>query len=745
MNDLNYLSEQLNPPQIEAVKHTEGPLLILAGAGSGKTRTLIYRIWYLIEEKRVNPWNILAVTFTNKAASEMRNRLQSLLPRTDSMNVWVSTFHSACVKILRQHISRLGMSNSFAILDGNDQLRIVKKCIKEVDDSPESLHHLAVIKEIRQSKNELNTAQEYKGLMRENYYGLRIADVFLHYERKLRENASLDFDDLLFFVWKLFKEHPDVLDYYQNRCRYILVDEYQDTNHAQSQIIYLLAEKHQNICVVGDDDQSIYRWRGADIHNILDFEKVYPQAKTIYLEQNYRSTQVILKAANQVISLNQMRKEKELWTDNEEGDKIIFFEAFNEQMESKYISQKIQSFYRGDFSHYNDFAALYRTNAQARAIEEALRNDGLSYRIVGGLKFYERKEIKDLIAYLKVVVNPDNQLNLLRIINVPHRKIGQATIAKIEAFADEQHLSLYQGIIAMFEAEELTTGSKKGLSHFIDSLHKWREFSKDHKISSLLEVMIEDTDYMEYLAKEKTEQAESRIENVKELLAGIRYFEKQNEGKTLEDYLDYVSLFTDIDEYEKGADTITLMTVHSAKGLEFPVVFMAGMEKDLFPLGRNSINISDLEEERRLFYVAMTRAQKRLFLTRAKKRNIFGSSKDTSCSPFIEEVPSQYLTRDTGKSDSQGAYEIFDYRAKRPRESTQRDLKKASFFQFPESTSEGNIQEILRAGDRVYHEKWGEGLVLYKEGQGENTKISINFGGLKKKLMIKYARLRKIG
>ncbi len=755
---MNSLAEQLNPPQLEAVKHTEGPLLILAGAGSGKTRTITYRIWYLIEKMNIRPWNVLAVTFTNKAAKEMRDRVQGLLHRSDGLNVWVSTIHSACVRILRQHIVRLGIKSAFDILDANDQTRIIKKCISETDDHPQTLHHYAVLKEMSLAKNDMITAQKYAALMEGNNYGYRIAQVFLAYEKKLRENQALDFDDLLFFTWKLFQEHPDVLEYYQNRCQYIMVDEYQDTNHVQAKIMDLLAKKHQNICVVGDDDQSIYQWRGADIKNILGFEKLYPQTKIIRLEQNYRSTQTILDAANQVIAQNNTRKAKKLWTENETGEKITLYEAFHEQEESQYICRRIQSFYRSDFPHYQDFAILYRTNAQSRVLEEALRNNAVPYVIVGGLKFYERKEIKDLIAYLKIVVNPDNQLSLLRIINVPPRRIGQGTIAKIEAFARENQLTVFQALPPLLETQDLMSAAKSSLTQFIECINKWRDFRKNHSIFDLLKLILKDSLYLEYLEEEKTELVRSRVENVEELLSGIRYFENENEDNTLEDYLDHVSLLTDIDDYSEGNGAVTLMTFHSAKGLEFPVVFMSGMEKDLFPLARNTTNEVDLEEERRLCYVGMTRAKKKLILTRARQRTIYGQTKETDISCFVREIPSRFFSESTTGFDFQTIDDIKMFKHKfRPSQWSGKKfvpLKPvpadfannaiSPLFADADADEIEDTPEDYKSGDWVFHEKWGKGIILYRQGEGDKAKVSVSFSGQKKKLIIKYAKLKKI-
>ncbi|MEW6378975.1 MAG: UvrD-helicase domain-containing protein [bacterium] len=751
---MNSPLDSLNPVQREAVQHTEGPLLILAGAGSGKTRTITYRIWYLITQKNVSPWNILAVTFTNKAAEEMKNRVKALLSHSDGLKVWISTFHSACVRILRQHISRLGMSSDFAILDAQDQMKTIKRCIADVDDHPQSMQSYAVLAEIRRAKNDLVSAREYADSAGGDFFKSRVARIFRAYEKRLNEDHALDFDDLLLLTDRLFRECPDVLASYQNRCHYIMVDEYQDTNHAQSRIIYRLAQQHRNICVVGDDDQSIYRWRGADIRNILGFEKVFPETRTIRLEQNYRSTRTILRAANQVIAHNSLRKIKELWTDNEEGDKICLYQAPDEYAEARYISQQIQALRRSDFSDCRSFAVLYRTNAQSRTIEEALRNDGLPYQIVGGLKFYERKEIKDLIAYLKVIANPDSRTNILRIINVPPRKIGQTSLAKIEALADENRLPFSQALFAILETQELNTTQKQNLMRFLQSLKNWRDVRTSHTISQLLDLVLKETDYLAYLEEEKTDQAESRVENVKELLSGMKHFEQQNPDSSLEDFLDHVSLLSDIDEYHEGSGAITLMTVHSAKGLEFPVVFMIGMEEGLFPISRSTFKQEELEEERRLCYVGMTRAGKKLFLTRAEQRMVYGNTQRSEASRFIAEIPPEFLDLSGGhaayRSSSSGnaGYRSIPSTRKEPSMTPQPEKLQKQFatsktrpdyLQNPVE-SNGNLQP----GDRVYHEQWGEGVIFNCEGEGENTKVSVNFGGLRKKLLVKYARLRKI-
>jgi len=746
--------DSLNPIQREAVQYTEGPLLILAGAGSGKTRTITYRIWYLITQKGVSPWNILAVTFTNKAAEEMKNRVKGLLHLSDSMKVWVSTFHSACVRILRQHITKLGMSGEFAILDTNDQVKIIKKCIADMDEHPQSLSPYAVIAEIRRAKNDLLSARQYADAAGSDFFQSRVARIFKAYEERLSEDHSLDFDDLLLLTYRLFKECPDVLEYYRGRCRYIMVDEYQDTNHAQSQIVNLLAQTHRNICVVGDDDQSIYRWRGADIHNILNFEKGFPEVKIIRLEQNYRSTGTILGAANHLVSHNSLRKVKSLWTTNEEGAALTLYEAMDEHAEARYISRQVQTLRNAgsgsEFPHYRDFAVLYRINAQSRTIEEALRNDGIPYQIVGGLKFYERKEIKDLLAYLKVISNPDNRTSLLRIINVPPRKIGQTSIAKIEAFANENRLPFSQALAVIVETQGLNSVQKQHMSIFLQSLQKWRDFRKGNTISELINLVLEDIDYFAYLEEEQTDQAEARVENVKELISGIQYYESQNPDSGLEDFLDYVSLLSDIDEYREGSagpGAVTLMTVHSAKGLEFPVVFITGMEEKLFPMTRNAMGIEELEEERRLCYVGMTRAKKLLFFTRALQRMVYGTTQESCISRFVEEVPEEFFAKSAkskkgfdksgqGTGDAAG-YTGYGSATTSPPSG---ERIRGEGHKGEERGGDGNYQ----IGDRVRHEQWGEGSIFYCEGEGENTKVSVNFGGLRKKLLVKYARLRKI-
>lgn len=753
---MNSIFDCLNPPQLEAVQHTDGPLLILAGAGSGKTRTITYRIWYLIEQMGISPWYILAVTFTNKAASEMRTRIQALLQASDQSNVWVSTFHSACVRILRQHCSSLGINSAFAILDAGDQLSVVKKCIQKVDDHPQSLNPYAVLEEMRKAKNNLLSAQEYSRSSQGDFFRSRAAQVFKAYEETLKESAALDFDDLLLYTIKLFKEYPDVLDHYQNRFHYIMVDEYQDTNHAQSELIYLLAGKYQNICVVGDDDQSIYRWRGADIHNILDFEKVFPETKVIRLEQNYRSTKNILKAAHEVISHNSMRKGKELWTSNEDGANLLIQEAYDEQQEAVYVRKAIQSMCQSEFTNYRNYAVLFRTNAQSRALEEALRNEGIPYVVVGGLKFYERREIKDLIAYLKVIANPDHQLSLFRIINTPPRKLGTTTLARIESYAAEHHFSAYRAMEAIAETEELKSGQRESLKSFLHSVQKWQDLSQEKSIADLLEGIIKDINYYGYLTEDGTEDAEARVENVHELISGIQYFEQHNPGSHLADFLDYVSLLSDIDEYNETSGAVTLMTVHSAKGLEFPVVFMVGMEENLFPVSRSLNSPESVEEERRLCYVGMTRAQKRLIFTHARYRSLYGNTQHNALSRFLQEIPAD-LFEDPRKKpappeSNDDLEEMKDkiWAMKKMRQGKERETHSSPplsqvvrKIDNSHQQSGGTTQE-LRVGDRVYHEQWGEGLILYREGEGESCKISITFGGLKKKLVLKYAKLTKI-
>lgn len=638
---------KLNPEQRKAVVTTEGPLLIMAGAGSGKTRVLTHRIAYLIATRKAPPWAILAITFTNKAAREMQERVSQLVGQ-EGKDIWVSTFHSMCVRILRRDIERIGFSSSFSILDSTDQLSVIRNCMKDLNIDTKKFEPKAVQAMISTAKNELITPQQYEQKVGDYFEGI-VAKVYTMYQKRLRQNNSLDFDDLIMKTIELFKEVPDVLDFYQKKFSYIHVDEYQDTNRAQYMLCKLLANKHHRICVVGDSDQSIYRWRGADITNILNFEEDYPEATTIFLEQNYRSTSNILNAANAVIALNTGRKPKNLWTDKGDGDKIKVYRASSEHDEGYFVTSEIHNSIKRGRS-YRDHAILYRTNAQSRVIEETLIKSDIPYQIVGGIKFYDRKEIKDLLAYLRLLSNPDDDISLTRIINVPKRGIGDTTVGKLAAAAAERGVSIFR---LLYTVDDLgfSGRTRNALVEFYDMIAALHQMVEYLSVTELTEKLLEMTQYRLELQNENTIESRSRLENIDEFLSVTMEFEKNNEDKTLVAFLTDLALISDIDtmndeEEDQPGDAVILMTMHSAKGLEFPVVFIIGMEEGVFPHSRAFQDNEELEEERRLAYVGITRAEERLFLTCAQMRTLFGRTTANAPSRFLEEIPEE-LKEDT--------------------------------------------------------------------------------------------------
>jgi DNA helicase II / ATP-dependent DNA helicase PcrA len=696
----------LNPAQQKAVETTEGPLLIVAGAGSGKTRVLTNRVAYLLGEKRVHPWNLLAITFTNKAAREMKERISRLVG-PEAEDIWISTFHSMCVRMLRKDIERIGYSRNFTILDTSDQLTVIKQVLKELNLDPKQHNPRSLLHQISSAKNKLISAREMKeraGSFLEEI----TAKVYEAYQNKLRANQSLDFDDLLVETVRLFHSVPEVLDYYQKKFQYIHVDEYQDTNHVQYVLVNMLAAKHRNICVVGDSDQSIYRFRGADITNILNFERDYSDATVIKLEQNYRSTKTILNAANGVIAHNTERKPKNLWTENRQGEPIQLYEADNEHDEAYFVADTIVKG-RQNGQNYSDFAVLYRTNAQSRVIEEVFLKSNIPYQMVGGMKFYERREIKDLLAYLRLVVNPDDDLSLTRVINVPKRGIGQATVEKIATYADSQGISMYR---ALMEADRigLTARFMKPLGEFATLIRDLSAMMEYLTASEMTEEVLTRTGYREELKKEDTLEAASRLENIEEFLSVTQEFEQKNEDKTLVAFLTELALVSDVDhledEGEESGDAVTMMTLHSAKGLEFPEVFLVGMEEGIFPHTRTMEDDRELEEERRLAYVGITRAEKKLYLTRARTRMLFGQTSANPPSCFLREIPPELL-EPVGKAGATV-------------------LKKPVVRQGPVRPSP-NADLDWQPGDRVQHKKWGIGTVVKVQGQGDDMELNIAF------------------
>ncbi|GLX70923.1 DNA helicase PcrA [Paenibacillus glycanilyticus] len=756
--------QKLNPPQRDAVQATDGPLLIMAGAGSGKTRVLTHRIAYLIEKKRVAPWSILAITFTNKAAREMQARVAALIGPS-GQDIWVSTFHSMCVRILRKDISRIGFSSNFSILDSADQLSVIRNCMKELNIDVKKIEPKAVQAEISGAKNELITPERYEQKTGD-YFTDIVAKVFKMYQKRLKSNNSLDFDDLIMTTIQLFKEMPEVLEFYQNKFRYIHVDEYQDTNRAQYMLCRMLADKHHNICVVGDSDQSIYRWRGADITNILNFEDDYPEARTIMLEQNYRSTANILEAANAVIKLNTGRKPKKLWTDQGEGELISLYQADSEHDEGYFVTGTISKNVKNGL-RYDQHAILYRTNAQSRVIEEILIKSDIPYQIVGGVKFYDRKEIKDLLAYLRLISNPDDDISLQRIINVPKRGIGDTTVAKIAEEAVRRGTSMFD-VLGNMQGMDLN-GRAMGLLHeFRDMIDNLTQMVDYLSVTELTEKVLEMSQYRIELQREKTLESTARLENIDEFLSVTLDFEKRNDDKTLVAFLTDLALIADIDSMDKDDDgkpadnnSVVLMTMHSAKGLEFPVVFIIGMEESIFPHSRALNDNEELEEERRLAYVGITRAEKQLFLTCARSRTIFGRISANLPSRFLQEVPDNVKTIASpggaigrsgsfaggasrssfgggnggagfgaGRAPSFGAPGAGS-RTPGPsgagvRVSTPLDA--AAKAAANAGTAAGNAADKnFVAGDRVAHGKWGEGVIVSVKGTGNDMELQIAF------------------
>jgi len=739
----------MNPQQAEAVKTTEGPLLIMAGAGSGKTRVLTHRIAYLVVEKEVYPSKILAITFTNKAAREMRDRIDGLLGAGISESMWVSTFHSMCVRILRRNIDRIGISKNFSILDSADQLSVVKNVLKQLNIDSKRFEPRAILNAISSAKNECITADQYKANSNPNNpYEKVIAQVYEGYEKRLLKNQSLDFDDLIMTTIRLFERVPDVLEFYQNKFQYIHVDEYQDTNHSQYKLVQMLAQKFKNICVVGDSDQSIYRWRGADIGNILSFEKDYPNAKVILLEQNYRSTKRILQAANQVIENNTSRYPKKLRTDNMEGEKITFFKAGNEQQEAQYVVKTIKDLIEKENRTLDDFAILYRTNAQSRVMEEVLVKSNITYQIVGGTKFYDRKEIKDLLAYLRLIANNDDDLSLARIINEPKRNIGATSFERMATYAIEQDRSIFD---AMNEVVfmGLTPKAMNAVEKFRDLIEGFTKMQEYLSVTELVEQVIDKTGYREMLQNEKSIEAESRLENIEEFLSVTKAFEERSEDKSLIAFLTDLALVADIDALDKedtSKGSIILMTMHSAKGLEFPVVFIIGMEENIFPHSRSLDDADEMEEERRLAYVGITRAEERLYLTCAQSRTIFGRSSFNPPSRFLREISDDILEQvSVSNQGSQSDHLPFsssrggrDFSQRRTIGNIQSPAQVASL------KATGGEQVEWKLGDKAVHKKWGTGTVVSVRGNNDDLELDIAFPDLGvKRLLAKFAPITK--
>ena len=756
--------EGLNDKQYEAVTNTEGPSLVIAGAGSGKTKVLTHKIAYLMGEKNVSPFNILAITFTNKAANEMKERVEKLVGDV-AKDMWIGTFHSICVRILRRYIDRIGFDSSFIIFDTSDQRTLIKECLKKLDIDDKMFTDRAVQFEISNAKNEMLEPEQYQARAMGDFRKEKIAEIYTLYQNRLKENNAIDFDDIINFTIKILMNNPDVLEYYTEKFKYVLVDEYQDTNKAQFTLVSILASRYGNITVVGDNDQGIYSFRGADISNILNFERDFPGTKIIKLEQNYRCTQNILNAANAVIKNNEVKYKKSLWTENEEGGLPIVYSARDEYDEGRYIVEQIEHLKREEYYKYSDFAILYRMNTQSRAIEDILRREDVPYKIIGGLKFYERKEIKDIISYLRLINNPSDNIALKRIINEPKRGIGKTSLDKIQNISDETGISMYEII-----KDATTYGLNRvyaNAQEFINVIEELRSIKDETKISELIKLTLNKTGYTKALETENTIEAENRIANLEEFLTVAVEFEEQEADQNLNNFLEGITLTSDIDGMDEEQETVTLMTLHSAKGLEFPVVFLVGMEEGIFPGHKSMAEPKDLEEERRLCYVGITRAKNQLFLTCSKQRTMFGS---TSCNPvsrFLKEIPEDMLigyeeikenTRPSfedspftwkyGGSSNGTVTSYYDKSSTGAAKEQNNNYKFKSAETFLNSLKQNKTNVDLskyKTGQSVYHKKFGEGIITKLEPEGDDIKVEINFAKVgTKRLMAKYAGLEII-
>ena len=762
---MSNILEGLNNKQYEAVINTDGPCLVIAGAGSGKTKVLTHKIAYLLQEKDIKPWNILAITFTNKAANEMKTRVENLVGNAAN-DMWIGTFHSICVKILRRFIDKIGYDTSFIIFDTSDQRTLVKECLKSLDLDEKMFSDRSVLSEISNAKNDMLEPIQYMARVNGDFRKEKIAGVYALYQQRLKENNAVDFDDIINLTIKILMENPDVLAYYNDKFKYVLVDEYQDTNKSQFTLVTMLASKYGNITAVGDSDQSIYGFRGADISNILNFEKDFPGTKIIKLEQNYRCTGNILKAANSVIKNNEVKYKKELWTENDIGELPNVFCGDNEYDEASYVIEQINRLRREEYFKYSDFTVLYRMNAQSRAIEDILRREDIPYKIIGGLKFYERKEIKDAIAYLRLIFNPSDNLSLKRIINEPKRGVGKTSLDNVAKIAEDSNVSMYEVIknAADYGLNRVFVNTRE----FVEQIEYLISKKEELKISELIKETLNKTGYTKALENENTVEAESRIQNLEELLTVAIEFEEESAENSLGEFLEGITLSSDIDGMEESDDMVTLMTLHSAKGLEFPVVFLVGMEEEIFPGYKSIGEPKELEEERRLCYVGITRAKQYLFLTCAKQRTIFGSTTYNSPSRFLNEIPQEYLKgykeafeKETSNSSYTKSYDweygksskVRTYKIDNTSIKTSTNNKTSFAFKTPESflanlnkKEETSVDlSKYKAGARVFHKKFGEGTINYVEQEGEDLKVDINFDKVgHKRLMAKFAGLEII-
>ncbi|EKO1913824.1 DNA helicase PcrA [Clostridium botulinum] len=720
------LKNKLNKEQYEAATTIDGPLLILAGAGSGKTRVLTHRIAHMIENLNIYPSKILAITFTNKAAGEMKERIKALVGDVVE-GMWVSTFHSSCVRILRREIDKLGYDKNFTIYDTYDQKTLVKQCMEELNINDKEITDREIINTISNQKDNLISPKEFKKFSNGNYRKDKIADAYILYQKKLKTNNALDFDDLIYKTVELFKTNKEALEFYQRKFKYIMVDEYQDTNKSQYELVKLLASVHRNICVVGDDDQCIYEWRGADISNILNFEKDYKEAKVIKLEQNYRSKGNILNAANEVIKNNSQRKNKVLRTENENGNKIKVFRAYSDIDEAKFVASEMKKIIKDSDKSFNDFAVLYRTNAQSRIFEDVFMKRDIPYRLIGGLKFYDRKEIKDLMAYLKLINNPLDDISLRRIINVPKRSIGDATVKKVQEFANEMDECMYS---VLLDADQILTLSQRSITSikkFVSIMNSFIRKKDEISVSALIKEILEETGYLKELKSSKNPDDVSRVENLKELVSAAADFEKESEDKSLGMFLEKVALVTDIDNYDENSDSVAMMTVHSAKGLEFPVVFMVGMENGIFPGTQSLSDPKEMEESRRLCYVAITRAKEQLYITSAEIRKVFGRTVAYALSDFVSEI-SKALKDNVNITGEVATDKVlpknFGIGIRSQKTNSINSYKSPNLNNEPKNNVDSNKINI---GSKVKHKDFGVGTIVSMSKVSDDIKLTIAF------------------
>jgi DNA helicase-2/ATP-dependent DNA helicase PcrA len=729
---MSELLEGLNPVQREAVMHTEGPLLLVAGAGSGKTRVLTHRVAYLIAEGGISPFEILAITFTNKAADEMKKRVAALVgPVAEKM--WVSTFHSACVRILRRDAHRLGYNSNFSIYDQADSYRLCGYIVRDLNLDSKKFPPRLVHATISNAKNELIDFETFAAKARGGFEQ-KIAEIYREYQERLHAANAFDFDDLLVVTVDLLRTQPEVLGYYQKRFKHILVDEFQDTNHAQNEIVLLLGQEHHNVCVVGDSDQSIYKFRGADIRNILEFEEAYPDVTVILLEQNYRSTQVILDAANAVISNNFARKPKSLWTDKAGGDDIVVYHAEDELDEAQWVIHRLKNLHDKGTYEWSDFAVFYRANAQSRVLEEELVERGVPYKVIGGTRFYDRREIKDIIAYVRAIINPADEVSLKRILNVPKRGVGDTSVAKLDAYAKKRNVMFHTALVNATDAG-VTGKAQKGVAQLLDFLEELQDaVNADEPIGPgpLLELIGERSGYLRELEAERTLESAGRIENIAELVGAAYEFE------TIDEFLESVSLVSDADELDDQSH-VTLMTLHTAKGLEYPCVFIIGMEEGIFPHMRALTEADELEEERRLCYVGLTRAQEKLYLSYAWSRTLWGSTQYNPPSRFLKEIPSELLKEEGDRA--LGADRMSNLRD----EIVSSAMRRANRGSSSPTKTTGAERLSLKPGDDVFHAKWGDGVILDISGEGDKAEAVVRFPSVgEKRLLLAWTPLKKV-